>query len=275
MALPIDFQFNQSNLQDYVDCRRRFQLRYLIGLPWPAAESEPASVREKMLRLGIEFHLLVHQHSLNIPVERLTPFIRDEALQRWWANYLKFQPEGLPSQRYIEVRLNAPLGGHRLVAKYDLIAVDVGQKLTIVDWKTSLKKPSEIWMRKRLQTKVYRYLLVEAAAHLNNDRSVNPDQVEMIYWFSEHPEDLVVLPYSEAEFREDSAYLKALVKEISELKDDRFELTQDEGRCKFCRYRSICDRGSTAADWEGSKDKEDDVSFETFESFDQIGELEN
>ena len=36
-----DFQLNQSYLQDYIACPRRFQLKVLEGISWPAADSEP------------------------------------------------------------------------------------------------------------------------------------------------------------------------------------------------------------------------------------------
>ena len=46
-SLPEGFRFSQSSLQDYVDCRRRFQLRYLQNLAWPALQSEPALENER------------------------------------------------------------------------------------------------------------------------------------------------------------------------------------------------------------------------------------
>ena len=62
MALAADFSFNQSSLQDYLDCQRRFELRYLLRLSWPAVEIEPALENERFLRRGSIFHRLVHQH---------------------------------------------------------------------------------------------------------------------------------------------------------------------------------------------------------------------
>ena len=37
-TLPAQFAFSQSSLQDYADCPRRFQLRYLDKLIYPAIE---------------------------------------------------------------------------------------------------------------------------------------------------------------------------------------------------------------------------------------------
>jgi hypothetical protein len=45
MTLPYSFHFTQSSLQDYLDCPRRFQLRYVLDQPWPAVESEPRFYR--------------------------------------------------------------------------------------------------------------------------------------------------------------------------------------------------------------------------------------
>ena len=69
--LPEDCQFSQASLQDYVDCRRRFQLRYLLELAWPAIQAEPAEEQEIHSRQGELFHRLVLQHQMGIPAERL------------------------------------------------------------------------------------------------------------------------------------------------------------------------------------------------------------
>ena len=71
MNLPDDFVFSQSALQDYVDCPRRFELRYLLDVRWPALETEPALQHEIGMMKGQEFHHLLHQHALGVPAEAL------------------------------------------------------------------------------------------------------------------------------------------------------------------------------------------------------------
>ncbi|MCP4541151.1 MAG: PD-(D/E)XK nuclease family protein, partial [Chloroflexi bacterium] len=66
MTLPADFQFSQASLQDYVDCPRRFQLRYVLRVAWPAPEAEPVLENERYLQQGAAFHRLVHQHALGL-----------------------------------------------------------------------------------------------------------------------------------------------------------------------------------------------------------------
>ena len=90
MQLPDDFAFSQSSLQDFVDCPRRFLLRYVQHLQWPALASVPALEFERITRLGTDFHRLVHQHQLGLPLERLAAQIDDEQLRAWWQNYLEY-----------------------------------------------------------------------------------------------------------------------------------------------------------------------------------------
>jgi hypothetical protein len=303
MTLPTDFQFSQGSLQDYVDCPRRFQLRYIQRLAWPAVEAEPALESERHLQQGAAFHRLVHQHMLGLSPEHLSSTITDEDLSRWWHNYLESALADLPSSLYPEVVLSAPVGGHRLVAKYDLIAVDPalskvegevegpvlsgvegsGQRAVILDWKTSRKRPQPKWLAERLQTRVYPYLLVRAGSHLNEGRPFHPEQVEMVYWFANFPEDPERFPYDAGQYDADGAYLASLIEEIKELAlslskglgDEDFSLTVQERRCRYCPYRSLCQRGVRAGAFDEAEDElEWDDDFEIALDFEQIAEIE-
>ena len=48
--LPQDYQFSQGSLQDYVDCSRRFQLRYLWMQPWPSLVVDEPQEAECLIR---------------------------------------------------------------------------------------------------------------------------------------------------------------------------------------------------------------------------------
>ena len=52
MSIDPDFTFSANSLQDYVDCPRRFELKYLLKRDWPAEESEPVLEWEHDLQLG-------------------------------------------------------------------------------------------------------------------------------------------------------------------------------------------------------------------------------
>ena len=70
--MPIELNtLSQSSLQDYNDCPRRFELRYLQHLAYPAIETEPALENEKHQREGENFHRLVQQYFIGIPEKQL------------------------------------------------------------------------------------------------------------------------------------------------------------------------------------------------------------
>jgi len=72
---------------------------------------------------GATFHRLIHQDRLGIPAEQLKPD-EEGPLAEWWAAYLASPPPDLPARQYPELALSVPLGEHRLIAKFDLLAID-------------------------------------------------------------------------------------------------------------------------------------------------------
>jgi CRISPR/Cas system-associated exonuclease Cas4 (RecB family) len=275
MTLPPDLQFSQAALQDYVDCPRRFQLRYVQRLAWPALEVEPPLESERCLLLGAAFHRLLHQHALGISEEQLSRAAADKDLRRWWRNYRERPLANLPASRYPEVPLSAPVGGYRVIAKYDLVAVEPGERAVIVDWKTSRKRRRRGWWADRLQTRVYPYLLVRAGAHLNGGRSLRPEQVELVYWFASFPSDPERFTYTTAQHEADDAYLASLVEEIAALGDEEFPLTTRREHCRRCSYRSLCGRGVEAGPFDELEDEpEPGADFGVDPDLEQIAEVE-
>jgi CRISPR/Cas system-associated exonuclease Cas4 (RecB family) len=285
MALPKNFQFSQSSLQDYLDCQRRFQLRYLQRRTWPAVEAEPALQNELTLQRGAQFHQLVHQYLAGVPAEKLTRSVEaDETLSRWWGNFSSqavLHETGY--KRYPEISLSAPLGDHRLVAKYDTLAVkQPGAQgsagpihAKIYDWKTSRQRPKRTWLADRLQTRVYPYLLVRAGAQVNDGQPIPAGQIEMIYWFSNFPDQPARFPYSQDQFETDERYLRGLIQQIKAMGAETAPLTEELSRCRFCVYRSLCDRGVKAGPLEEMNDfSEAQPGFDLELDFDQIAEIE-
>ncbi len=263
---------SQSSLQDYLDCAQRFKLRYLDRLSYPAAETEPTLENEKHQQEGEYFHRLVQQYLIGIPAEQIARFANTVNLQRWWENFQN--SNDLANLRnmaglYPEATLSSPLGNYRLLAKYDLIAVHNG-KVTIYDWKTYRKRPRNEWLSARMQTRVYRALLVQAGAHLNNGKPFEPEQIEMIYWFADFPDDPARFPYTSAQFTRDWDTLLKLSEEVASASS--YPLTEDRQKCLFCTYRSYCERGIRAGDIEQAEaDMEAEELFDV--NFEQIGEI--
>jgi hypothetical protein len=281
MNLPPDFQFSQVSLQDFVNCQRRFLLRHVQRLSWPALETESTLEHERFMQQGAAFHRLAQQFLLGIPPSRLASMIHDPDLQGWWDNFMPIatgltESAGTAGWRLLpELSLSIPMRDSRLVAKFDLLAIDPDHKILIYDWKTSRNKPRRQWLETRLQTRVYPYLLVRAGASFNQGQPIEPDQIEMIYWFAAHPEQNERFSYDANAHQASEAYLNHLVDTICSLEEIDFHLTEDKKQCAFCIYRSLCNRGISAGRDPELQDEypaegEGDIVID----FDQIAEIE-
>ena len=267
------FQFSQASLQAYVDCHRRFQLRYVLMQPWPALIVDSPAEAERQMQRGATFHQLAQQHTLGLDPALLASTIHDDVLAGWWQTYLRQPPPRLPEAvRRAEVVVTAPLAGHRLLAKFDLLAVDPGERITIVDWKTSLTPPSRATLERRMQTRVYRYLAVEAAASYNGGQPPRPEQVEMIYWFANDGGSIQRFTYDAGQHAADRDELATRIREIAQRDEDIWPLTPYEQRCQYCNYRSLCERGVRAG-FLGALD-EDPEPEEPDVDLEQIAEIE-
>lgn len=272
MSLSADFAFTQGSLQDYADCARRFELRYIQRLRYPAPEVNQILEYEARIRQGNRFHKLAEQHSNGIPAELLKRSLADEPeLARWWDDALAGGLRDLPPQRHAEITLQTPLGGQRLVAKYDLLALQPGGAAVIVDWKTGESVPAPKALERRLQTVVYRYVLACSGAHMYGGR-IPPERIRMDYVYVAQGAQRISFAYSAAQLAADEAWLLALAEAIGAAA--AFPLTEDERRCKFCTYRALCERGEAG----DLQDLEFDEAEETDEAldlnFDQIAEIE-
>jgi CRISPR/Cas system-associated exonuclease Cas4 (RecB family) len=272
MEFPALFTFSQSSLQDYADCARRFELRYLERLAWPAIETEPALENERRQQAGQLFHRMAQQALVGIPLDKLDKLASSPELAKWWQNFSAEYPKIARAEKlYPEITLSAPLGGHRLTAKFDLVAVSEG-KAVIYDWKTYHKRPRNEFLAIRWQTRVYRWLLAAAGKHLNNGQDFKPEQIEMVYWFAEFPAEPARFPYNAGQFERDRAGLEKIITEISQAGEfPKVDEDEAEKTCRFCTYRSYCARGDIAGNWREAE-FEDEALPEI--ALDQVAEIE-
>lgn len=275
MNIPPDFAFSQNNLQDFVDCPRRFELRYLQKLAWPAVRTVPYLEVERHIHLGERFHRMVQQHQIGLPAGQIEVTANEPELLEWWHAYQNNLPADLPPRRLAEHILAAPFGKYRLVAKYDLLAVQTGERAVIVDWKTNPKKPQRTILRGRVQSRLYPFLLVEAGKTLNNGIPFTPEQVEMVYWFTADPHNPEFFPYTTSQFDADREFLQNLIAEVEAAASSNFILTADLRMCRFCNYRSLCGRGEQAASLEEDLEPVETDSLSGFDiDFEHITEIE-
>jgi hypothetical protein len=289
MNLPANFQFTQGNLQDFMDCRRRFYLGSIRQLAWPAVEAEPFIENEQFMQQGAAFHRLIQQYYLGIDPNSLENLASSPPIGAWWHNFIHHtQLPNLASagaQLLPEFSLTAISASYRITAKFDLIATLPDNKILIYDWKTSRRRPHRKWLADRMQTRLYRYLLLRAGKHLVNFH-LDPELISMVYWFAGFPDQPEFFPYSVSQAQQDERDFSELIGLITHLvaQDNpndpgiSFPQTSDEKRCAFCKYRSLCDRGVRAGELSAIQDDsilDADDSFDDFElNFEHIAEIE-
>jgi CRISPR/Cas system-associated exonuclease Cas4 (RecB family) len=264
--------FSQNKLQDYLDCQRRFELKHLLKQPWPAIQSEPVLENEEHMLLGQKFHLLVQQYFSGLEEKLISTQINDITLQKWWQSFLVFSAGMQNIPHKAELQINTRLNGTRLVGILDLILIQPGYKFTIIDWKTNRHKPTRSSLQNHIQTRLYPLILTTAGKFLNNNVEIAPDQIEMIYWYPEYPQHPEIFVYSKEKYQNDRGFIENLISEIQVKLPGSFQKTDQFKMCKFCNYRSLCDRGIAA----GILDNDDTIDWqEKIDEIDisQIGEI--
>jgi len=64
----------------------------------------------------------------------------------------------------------------------------------------------------------------------------------MIYWYADFPLNRLASPITPSSSNADWSAIEKVVNEISSTNE--FPMTEDENTCRFCSYRSYCERGS-------------------------------
>lgn len=287
MSISPSFLFTQSNLQDYTDCPRRFFLKYLRKLAWPSIESEPVQEIEHFRLQGEIFHKMAHQLFLGIPPHKITDYYIDPLLRNWWENFLSRQEAliNLKETRcFPETTHSAVLGSFRLLAKYDLFVINPDGKYCIYDWKTYRRRPRREQIARKIQTRLYPFLLYHSTNKSTSQRSLSPENFCLIYFYTNFPDQPERFEYSQVQYHKDLDYLSGLLNEIVQSAHDHdetaFPLTANIERCLFCTYRSLCNRGIRAGnseqillDLELDASQDESASLESFD-FDNVAEIE-
>lgn len=273
MLLPVDFQFNQNKLQDYLDCPKKFQLRYIDKMAWPALISEPANELELSLSLGSLFHQAIHQFFLGVDTGLIEAYQVHPQQKIWWNSFLTHFHMPSNARIFTELDLRSPFMSYHLIAKYDLLLFDSQESVIIYDWKTTKNYPKRQWLMDKAQTLVYPLMLTLAGKSINQGLDISASSIKMVYWFANHPEKPIEFQYDDYHFIADQKRLKVILKEIESNLESEFPKTEDPRQCKFCNFRSYCSRGVEA----GIIDKETESSYISeginLIDFDQIEEI--
>ena len=240
---------SQSNLQDFSECPRRFELKIIDNISWPAAYLEPLSQLEQATDIGNKFHQLCHQFFTGIDQDSLSHTISNPDLKIMWEKFSTFAKDLQDENRFSEIILSTPFLGHQLIAKYDLLLKTNYGKFIIYDWKTSSRKPTRTLLSQRYQTFLYPFIFVKSGNSIFNSEQTFPKNISMNYWYpmSSDPEE--TFPYSDTLYSENTAHLTQVISQIDGYINSGkpFPLTNDRKLCGKCVYRSLCERGIQAS----------------------------
>lgn len=268
-------QLNQSNLQDFLNCPRRFELNVLRDNSWPAATTRPLSAIEHSIHQGNRFHKICQQYFTGISPSLIRKSLNDPVLLEMWDAFIPYANSLKEYQIYFEQMLYVPFLTHRLTAKFDLI-VRLHEKYLIIDWKTSPKKPPLPVLSERVQTYLYPYIFAIAGADFFNTELIDPNSIDLCYWYPLSSEPEVSFSYSLEKHQEVQIRLEGIIKQIEIIHSSKadFPLTSDMTKCQFCSYRSLCDRGSRPGEFDLFSDL-DEIDGSDFKiDIEQITELE-
>lgn len=241
------FTFSSGSLQDFLDCERRFELKYLLRQEWPAPQSEPVLEVESRIRTGREFHYIIHQYLCGIPLPGLQKMELAPDIHHWLERFEIFF-RGFPFvELHSEYTVVTPSqDNYYLTAVYDLIGMTDQPKLLIIDWKTSPHPPRKEMIAQTIQSILYPYLAFENRAQIFKGSKIGHGDIEMIYWNAVHPQETVSFSYSVHQHEENSEKLKRLIDTIIGKPMGTFTKTENTRKCAYCQYRSLCQRGSRA-----------------------------
>jgi CRISPR/Cas system-associated exonuclease Cas4 (RecB family) len=266
--------YSQSNLQTYIACPRKFELKYILKRVWPAIQSEPILQLEDLMRQGNQFHLMVQQYFSSVDPDLISQQIKNNSLKNWWNSFLAFSNQISDYTNQSEINISANLDGKRIIGVFDLLSYSNNGKFIIIDWKTNQHKPPKKFLEQQIQTRLYPLLLTLSGQQWNKNERISPSQIEMIYWFSNDPESPESFLYSEQQHEQDKEYFTQLINQIETTKIGEFPLTTNEKLCNFCQYRSLCNRGIKPGQFDEQFVDLENI-FEEISDFDinQIGEI--
>lgn len=236
---------SRYKLAAFLACPRRFELRYLQQLPWPAVPQPEED--EERTTLGRQFHQLLQRHFMGLAVD--TAAIGNARLRRWWDLFRQNQPTVPDGRILTEATLTIPIGQHFLHGRFDLVVIgEEGERpfAHVFDWKTG-KAQDEATLRRDWQTRLYLALLAEGGGALWGEGTppgLDPAAVRITYWYVAEPDRPRTLLYSEAEHRQNWQELTAVVGQIeAHLESGVWPLTDDLTQCRWCSYQIYCGRG--------------------------------
>ncbi|MBM0740460.1 PD-(D/E)XK nuclease family protein [Phormidium sp. CLA17] len=174
-------RLSQGHLNLLATCPRKFQYAFLDQLSSPNSTEQ----QERQTQ-GAQFHLLLQQWQLGLPIAPLTQ--ADPQLDQWFKAFEAASSEilALPdsdsaSIQQAEHERTLESQGYLLTMRYDLL-LSGDRQSKILDWKTYPRPQNARHLAENWQTRLYLYGLAETSPY-------DPEQLSMVYWFFQGTQD--------------------------------------------------------------------------------------
>ena len=233
-------RISQRHLKILETCPRQFEYTYFDRLTLPVNPTQQSKTQ-----LGSDFHLLMHQRELGLPIEPI--LARSPQLKTWVEAMLQTAPELFEpndrNQRESEQVRTLKVDDYLFTAIYDLVILQP-ERADIIDWKTyplpKYKKDLDLeW-----QTRLYLYILAETSDYL-------PKQIAFTYWFiqSTPQPKSVKISYTLKQHRQTQTDLLELLTKLTNWLDayqsmqEPFpQVATSTGFCDRCNFAPRCSR---------------------------------
>lgn len=241
-------RINQAQISDYARCERLYYLKHVEHRQWPYIP-----IANPFAEKGNAFHELVQRHILGIPDEILLNSVADNNTKKLFEIFLAADPLRGYDIVIPECNITAVIDSVLIECKYDVLAAK-DDRITIFDWKTTKKSVKASDCRKTPQTRLY-CLLAETAAEkfTESGSEIFPSGVQMIYWFPEHPDKPVILPYNEELHEQDLAWLKMTKFSLSSSDKTDYPKQDNMEKCADCLYCTYCHPGAAVYPYQAER----------------------
>ncbi|HEY9706170.1 MAG TPA: PD-(D/E)XK nuclease family protein [Allocoleopsis sp.] len=233
-------RLSQTQLTLIETCPRKFQYIY-----FEQALSPLSPEQQEKQNWGSEFHLLMQQRQLGLPIEPIMQTY--PKLNDWFSRLIDVEPEIFTENENIfrssEYLQTFTLDNYLFTVIYDLIIAD-DQKAQILDWKTYPFPPKYQKLQNSWQTKLYLYVLA-------NTSDYQPEQLSMIYWFVQSQPDIQSLTFKydsqkhqqiELELKEILQKLNQWISQYLDYGESFPQVSENLGRCTTCNFAFRCGR---------------------------------
>ena len=258
---------SQAHLTLLDTCDRKYQYVFYDALAAPSTYDQQLTTQ-----WGSQFHLLMQQRAMNLPVSAIAPANEEmaasmSALTAAAPNIFKTNPDSQSvkddSFRQSEHRRTLAFNDYLLTAIYDLLILEPKQG-QIFDWKTHQKPPKKAWLQQDWQTRLYLYILCETT-------DLSPEQLSMTYWFvrlgnrdrtASKSSNSPSLPsayqfaYSLEQHQQTQRDLQALTSKLTRMREQmQFpKVSEASELCDTCTFNVRCDRApSTLSLYESAR----------------------